>query len=172
MHAVGKAKGLKFCVQNLLLSCTAMSLSWLPSGVTTMHTSSICVQVAATVHACGRFVAIKQTSRHHQELPRNIQTPPANVQTPLGNTSKHPNTPRITSKRPDTTNTFQQTSSHRHHQELPANDQTPLGMTSKHPDTTNYQQRFEHRQVCMQKAQGSYPHHPKGTRYCHEPFTK
>ena len=77
-----------------LLSCTAVSLSWLPSGATVMHTLSTGAQVASTVHAaseCGQFVAIKcevngqvvhhpqapaQTSRHHQQFPANVQTPP------------------------------------------------------------------------------------------------
>ena len=45
-----------------LLSYTAMSLSWLPSGVTVMYTLSTGAQVAATVHAafeCGQLAAIK-----------------------------------------------------------------------------------------------------------------
>ena len=47
-------------------------------------------QVAATVHAaseCGHFTAIKQTSRHHQELPAKMHKPP-------GITSKQPDTTR------------------------------------------------------------------------------
>ena len=159
-----------------LLSCTAMSLAWLPSGVTVAYTRSTDAQVAATVctaSKCRQFVAIKYEVNRHQH------------------------------KHPETTNNFQQPFSH--HQELPrgaggfgmakfgmakfgqilpwylrteairlgvmvvpfavyacyskfcmvtpptpvpANIQTPLGNTSKRPDTTNHQIRALPGRVC------------------------
>ena len=64
------------CTTFCLLSWTAISLSWLPSGVTVMYTRSTGAQVAATVKVvsgCGKFVAIKYKINgqvvHHPRAP-------------------------------------------------------------------------------------------------------
>ena len=76
----------------------------------------------------------QQKSRHHQQLPANVQTPPT-----------------ITGKHSD----FHQTFSH--HQELPANNHAPLGSARKYPDTNNYQQRSKHRQGMHAEGTRKYP---------------
>ena len=65
-------------------SRTAMSLSWLPSGVTVTYTHSTCAPIAATVEAlseCGQSMAIKyevngRVVHHPRDPPRNISNYP------------------------------------------------------------------------------------------------
>ena len=125
MQLVGQ-KATKWCAHKFcLLSCTATSLSWLPSGVTVIYKYSTGAQVAATVQAaseCGQFMAIKYEV--NAKVVHHLRAPAHRIKLRMGSPS-----PGITSKPSDITRNDWQTT--KHHQELPAHIQTPPGNTSK-----------------------------------------
>ena len=78
-------------------SHTAMSLSWLPSGVIVTYTCSTGTLVAATVEApseCGQFVAIKcEVNGHFVHHPR---APAHRIGVHMGTSGNHSDHPRPT----------------------------------------------------------------------------